>query len=62
MQYKSDLHFRWDDDGVTVKKTGGKRLSFPNARDAYHSKDGVIIVTSLGKEIKVDKFMNRHYL
>lgn len=62
MQYKTDLHYRWDDeDNLVVKKTGGKRVVFPKARDCYHSKGEVIVTTSTGHIVRLDKFMNKHW-
>lgn len=61
MQTKSNLRYRWKDDELVVKKIGGRRLSFPKARDAYHSGEDVIVINSWGKKIRIDKFANQHY-
>lgn len=64
-QTKSNLHYRWSnkngEDVLVVKRTGGKRNEFPNARDVYHSGAEVIVTNHLGQKIRIDRFGNKHW-
>ena len=61
MQSKSDLHYRWKDDELIVKKTNGRRQVFPRARDVYRNGEDVMVVTALGHIVRVDKYGNKHW-
>jgi len=61
MAVKSDLHYRWEDDCVVVKKNKGNKLKFQNAKAAYHKDGNIFVISSLGRKIRVDKFGIRHW-
>lgn len=61
MQIKSDLHYRWKDDNLIVKKTNGKRQVFPRAKDVYRNGEDVMVVTALGHTVRIDKNANKHW-
>ena len=61
MKNKSKLHYRWEDDNLVVKRDGGKKLSFPKAMAAYHKNGEIIVISSLGKQVRVDKYGNRRW-
>ncbi|MDW2974678.1 MAG: hypothetical protein R8M70_01305 [Alphaproteobacteria bacterium] len=62
MAQKSNLHYRWKDDNLIVKRNGGKNLIFPKALGAFHKKGEIMVISSLGKQIRIDKYGHRHWL
>ncbi len=61
MAQKSNLHYRWKDDNLIVKRNGGKNITFPKALGAFHKNGEIIVISSLGKKIRIDKFGHRHW-
>ena len=59
MQTKNDLIFRRKNDEIVVKRDDGKSLSFPNAKNAWHSGEDIVVVTAMDSKIRVNKSMGK---
>ena len=46
---------------IVVTNSYGKSVNFPKAQKAYRDGDNVVVVSSLGHKITVDKFCIRHW-
>lgn len=46
---------------IVVTNSYGKTVSFQKAQKAYRDKDNVVVISSLGHKVTVDKYCIRHW-
>ena len=58
---KSEIHYRYTDDGVVVSKPNKWKLEFPGAKYARHKDQDIIVYNSYNMPIRIDKNGSKHY-
>ncbi len=58
----ADLSYRKRDKDIVVRRKNGNVVdTFKNAQGAYHDKPDLVVITSTGKRVRIDKFGFRHW-
>ena len=58
----ADLSYRKKDKDIVVRRKNGNVVdTFKNAHGAYHDKPDLVVITSTGKRVRIDKFGFRHW-
>lgn len=58
----ADLSYRKKDKDIVVRRKNGNVVdTFKNAKGAYHDKPDLVVITSTGKRVRIDKFGFRHW-
>lgn len=58
----ANLSYRKRDKDIVVRRKNGNIVdTFKNTQGAYHDKPDLVVITSTGKRVRIDKFGFRHW-
>lgn len=59
MKYDS-LNYHRNKNGVVITNSYGRSIEIPKPKKVYRDKDDIVVISSLGQKLTVDKYLIKH--